>query len=119
MLPDKRAFQNEYGLPLLIITTLAVTFAISRPWALVVCVAVAFLVGLVFRPRHNWVSWLGLLMAIWTGYAGLWMTCNWPWTDQSHMETLGSVALEVVLFTAFLVLLPLVAGQILRGVTEL
>jgi hypothetical protein len=116
--PDKKAFLKEYGLPLLIITTLAVAFEIGGAWVLV-CVPVAFLVGLAFRPRHIWVPWLGILVALWTGFAVMWLTGNWPWQDPTHGETLGSVAIEVVVFTAVLVLLPLISGKFLRVVAEL
>ena len=117
--PDKKAFLKEYGLPLLIMTSLPLTFeGESWGWVLVGA-AVVFLVGLVFRPHHVWIPWLGPVVVFWIYWAVLWLTGNWPWSDPTHGETLGSVALETVIFLAIPFLLPLITGKFLGVVAEL
>lgn len=113
-----KPFLKEYGVPLLILMPLAVTFAIGG-WVLLIYSAAALLVGLAFKPRHVWIPWLGAILLLWTAGAVMLLSGNWPWQDPTHGETFSSYAIETVLFTAVLVLLPLFVGKILRGVSEL
>ena len=108
---------KEYGVPLLILIPLAVTFAIGG-WVVLVYAIAALLVGLAFKPRHVWIPWLGSVLTLWTAGAALALSGNWPWPDPAHGETFVSYAMEIVVFTAVLVLLPLFVGRTLRRVAE-
>jgi hypothetical protein len=113
-----KAFLKEYGLPLLILVAFLVIAELTE-WTSLLFIPLALIVGLVFKPRHVWIPWLAVVLVLWIAYGLLWLTGNWPWPDPTRGETYSSFALEVVLFSAVGVLLPLWIGRLLRWVVEL
>jgi hypothetical protein len=74
---------------------------------------VALILGYIVRPARLWLIWIGSIVLVWVsyGFATLVGTLPEPGTDQNG-ETVGSFMVEVVIFMAVLVLLPLWIGRL-------
>jgi hypothetical protein len=74
---------------------------------------VALIFGVIRRPRHLWGNWIASFVVVWVaiGAAALW-AADPAESDPENQETIVSFLFESMLFTAFLVLLPLWIGRL-------
>lgn len=71
---------------------------------------VAFVVGLVLRPRHVWLVWIGSVVMVWLviGYMG-------KYNDPGPNETVASIMIESIIWMLLAVLVPAWFGRLIRA----
>lgn len=111
------AAASEHWLPLLILVA-PINWVVWQSdadsvYPFLVLPAVAFVVGMVRRPRHVWLVWLGSVMLEWI-VVGLWG----KYDDPGSGETIGSIMLEAFGWMAMGVLLPVWYGRFTRAVLD-
>jgi hypothetical protein len=105
-------WQREIALPLAI---LSVPIAISGLFvgeALTLAFPVAFLIGLLLRPRRLWLLWLASIVLLWAIYGFITLADLFEGEEEGG-ETIWSFAFESFIFFALLVLLPAWLGRLL------
>jgi hypothetical protein len=73
---------------------------------------VALVIGIVLRPRHVWLVWLGSVVIEWivVGYMG-------KYNDPGD-ETVGSIMIEAFVYMFIGVLVPVWFGRLIRAAIE-
>jgi hypothetical protein len=104
---------REYGLPLLLLTLPTIGIFWLDELGALILVAVAFAIGLVLRPAHIWIVWLGTIVLWWLAGGAYSVFGNPPPVDPALEETPLSFMVETIPFTALLVLLPMFLGRII------
>ena len=108
----QRRHLREYGLPLLLLTIPTIgIFWLDELGALILFL-VALSIGLVLRPAHLWIVWLGTIVLWWLAGGAYSVLDNPSPVDQEPEETPLSFMFETIPFTALLVLLPMFLGRL-------
>jgi hypothetical protein len=104
---------RTYGVSLLLLSlpTLGI-FWLDELGALILFV-VAFAIGLILRPPHLWIVWLGAIVLWWLAGGAYSVFGDPPPVDPELEETPISFMVETIPFTAVLVLLPMFLGRVI------
>jgi hypothetical protein len=111
-----RTTAREHWLPLLILV-LPIHWVVYQSDAdtvipFLILPAVALAVGIILRPRHVWLIWLGAVVIQWIAMGVL-----GKYADPED-ETVLSLILEAFVWMALGVLLPVWLGRTIRNLTE-
>lgn len=108
-----RDWPREIALPLILLFIPVLLSLVSYGEYLIGCAPVAFVIGLILKPKRLWPIWMGAIALVWLSY-GTATLLHLPSVEGGGEETVGSFMFESVIFMAILVLLPLWLGRLVE-----